>query len=152
MSGAGGESTSRSHSPINIIPHSEPESGDSKNDDDECRIPCSLIVRNVPIEVFQDEQVKSEFTNYITQYATPKNTIFLKSFRRVRFDFANASEAYHVRTRLSMFEFHGDILHVYFIQPETVSQTDRTIASTTATNRNPSATSLGSHLSESAES
>ena len=109
MSGAGGESTIRSHSPVNIIPNSEPESGDNKDDDEECRIPCSLIVRNVPIDVFQDEQVKSEFTNYITQYATPKNTIFLKSFRRVRFDFANASEAYHVRTRLSMFEFHAKV-------------------------------------------
>ena len=108
MSGAGGESTSRSHSPINIIPSSEPESGDNK-DDEECRIPCSLIVRNVPIEVFQNEQVKTEFTNYITQYAKPKNTIFLKSFRRVRFDFENASEAYHVRTRLSMFEFHAKV-------------------------------------------
>ena len=44
--------------------------------------------------------------------------------------------------------FHGDILHVYFIQPETITQTE----AKTVNNRNPSATSLGSHLSESAES
>jgi hypothetical protein len=130
---------------VNVIPDLEPEIGDKNDDDDDCRIPSSLIVRNVPIEVFQDEDVKTEFTNYITQYAVPKNTIFLKSFRRVRFDFASPNEAYHVRTRLSMFEFHGDILHVYFIQPETATQSDR--VTTTSNNRNPSATSLASHLS-----
>jgi len=113
-------------SPINIIPDLEPpasgESPHKQNTEDDCRIPCSLIVRNVPIEVFQDDEIQREFVNYIIQFAMPKNTIFLKSFRRVRFDFASASEAYHVRTRLSMFEFHGEILHVYFIQPESAAQ------------------------------
>ena len=99
-------------SPINVIPDLEPESGESphkQNIEDDCRIPCSLIVRNVPIDVFQDDEIQREFVNYIIQFATPKNTIFLKSFRRVRFDFANPSEAYHVRTRLSMFEFHAAV-------------------------------------------
>jgi hypothetical protein len=111
--------------PVNVIPDLEPESGESphkQNLEDDCRIPSSLIVRNVPIDVFQDDEIQQEFVNYIIQFATPKNTIFLKSFRRVRFDFGSASEAYHVRTRLSMFEFHGEILHVYFIQPESAAQ------------------------------
>ena len=92
---------------VNLIPDLEPEIGDKDVDEEASRIPCSLIVRNVPIEVFQDDSVKAEFTDKITQYATPRNTIYLKSFRRVRFDFSSPSEAYHVRTRLSMFEFHA---------------------------------------------
>lgn len=104
------------------------------------RIPCSLIVRNVPNEVFQDESVKAEFTAHITQYADPKNIIFLRSFRRVRFDFETPQEAYHVRTRLAMFKFRDDILHVYFIQPES-NQNSQNLGSPSLNQRN-SSTSL----------
>jgi len=107
---------------INIISHDTAAQSSDDEADMESRIPCSLIVRNVPTDVFQDDEVKEEFTAHITQYAPPKNIIFLKSFRRVRFDYATPLEAYHVRTRLAMFIFRGEILHVYFIQPEQNNQ------------------------------
>jgi len=116
-----GDSLGSRRSSLNYIMNGDSmddEAVDGPDDYTGSRIPCSLIVRNVPNEVFQDEAVKAEFTAHITQYAEPKNIIFLRSFRRVRFDFETPQEAYHVRTRLAMFQFHDDILHVYFIQPE----------------------------------
>ena len=81
-------------------------------------IPNTLIVRNVPKDLYSSDEMKQELSDYISQYAKPEKTIYLPSFRRVRMDFSTSKDAYYVRTRLSIFKFHDEILNIFFIQPE----------------------------------
>ena len=93
--------------------------------DDYEGIPTSLIVRNIPPELYNNDQMKEELTAEISKFATPKNTIYLPSFKRVRLDFATSQEAYYVRTRLSIFKFYDNVLNVFFIEPENLGTTEK---------------------------
>lgn len=92
------------------------------SDDEYDGIPTTLIVRNVPHALYSSDEMKQELIDHIAVYAKPKNVIYLPSFRRVRFDFNSSQEAFNVRTRLSILKFHGEILNVFFIQPDAKDQ------------------------------
>jgi len=85
-------------------------------DIDEEELPKSIIVTNVDLSVFDDETAKSEFESLFQDVETPLAFHYLRSFRRVRVDFASNLAAARAKDSLDMTPVGDNIIHCYFIQ------------------------------------
>lgn len=79
-----------------------------------------LIVTNVDSSVFSDDLTKSKFESLFTNYDPNVTFRYLKSFRRVRLDFANHQTAEIARSNLSEYRLGNTEFKCYsaqFIKP-----------------------------------
>lgn len=84
--------------------------------DNEEELPKSIIVTNVDLAVFDDETTKNEFESLFQDTETPLAFHYLRSFRRVRVDFASNLAASRAKHSLHMTPIGDNFIHCYFIQ------------------------------------
>lgn len=83
---------------------------------DECDLPNSIIVTNVPVEVFVDETQKKNFSSLFTGIEPDAHFDFLRSFRRVRVIFRSAKSATAAKLLTQHLTFCGNTLKAFFAQ------------------------------------
>lgn len=83
---------------------------------DECDLPNSIIVTNVPPEVFSDEEQKANFSSLFTEIESDAHFDFLRSFRRVRVIFRSAKSATAAKLLTQHLSFNGTTLKAFFAQ------------------------------------
>ncbi|VDK73048.1 unnamed protein product [Onchocerca ochengi] len=79
-------------------------------------LPNSIIVTNVPAEVFSVEQQKKNFSDLFTQIESSCHFDFLRSFRRVRIIFEKPESATAAKLLTQHLSFNGTILKSFFAQ------------------------------------
>ncbi|MFH4976821.1 hypothetical protein AB6A40_003530 [Gnathostoma spinigerum] len=83
----------------------------------ESDLPNAIIVTNVPMEVFSDDEQKSNFSSLFTQIETDCHFDFLRSFRRVRIIFHEPGNATAAKLLTEHLSFNGSTLRAFFAQP-----------------------------------
>lgn len=84
------------------------------NDKDD--LPTSIIIRNVPRELFDDEQLKENFNSMFSQISEDVRIDYLKSFARVRVVFIEPEHATAAKLIVEHHKFNGFELKPYFAQ------------------------------------
>lgn len=97
-------------------------SGSSTNNDDSSiniqsdELPKTLIVTNVDMTVFDNEDIKSNFETMFREFEQSATFHYLRSFRRVRIDFSSHLCASSAKANLDNTPLGDNIIHCYFIQ------------------------------------
>ncbi|EYB83995.1 hypothetical protein Y032_0324g2515 [Ancylostoma ceylanicum] len=84
-------------------------------------LPNSIIVTQVPEEVFTNPEYKQNFCQLFTQIEEDIHFDFLKSFRRVRVIFSTPESATAAKLIVQGFSFHGYELKAFLAQREASS-------------------------------
>ncbi|KHJ83013.1 hypothetical protein OESDEN_17292 [Oesophagostomum dentatum] len=79
-------------------------------------LPNSIIVTQVPEEVFTNPEYKQNFCQLFTQIEEDIHFDFLKSFRRVRVIFSTPESATAAKLIVQGFTFHGCQLKAFLAQ------------------------------------
>ncbi|KJH53076.1 Calcipressin [Dictyocaulus viviparus] len=79
-------------------------------------LPNSIIVTQVPEEVFTNPEYKQNFCQLFTQIEENIHFDFFKSFRRVRVIFSTPESATAAKLIVQGFSFHGHQLKAFFAQ------------------------------------
>ncbi|KAE9556212.1 hypothetical protein FO519_000551 [Halicephalobus sp. NKZ332] len=84
------------------------------NDKDD--LPTSIIIRNVPKELFDDENLKQNFASMFTQISENLRIDYLKGFQRVRVVFSEPEHATAAKLIIEHHKFNGVQLKPFFAQ------------------------------------
>ena len=99
--------------------------------DDLSDLPTALIVTNVPIGAFRDDEIQvrtldrrspktetmqHKFETLFKQFDDQLTLEYFKSFRRVRVRFSSAEAATAARLQCDMLSFHGNTLRCFYAQ------------------------------------
>nr|CAG4645872.1 EOG090X0FJX [Lynceus sp. MCZ IZ 141354] len=92
---------------------------DTKQDQVEAsnEAPTSIIVTSLPVSLFDNKELKTEFEALFRFYDPEAEFRYLKSFRRARVDCTNAAAASKARTHLHQTPLNGCHMNCYFSQP-----------------------------------
>uniref|UniRef100_A0A5S6QCI8 Calcipressin-2 n=1 Tax=Trichuris muris TaxID=70415 RepID=A0A5S6QCI8_TRIMR len=82
----------------------------------EIELPSSLIVTNLPMELFSSDQLKEEFEQLFKNTDETASFHYLSTFRRCRVQFRGADRATAARIHLDFTRFHGKVLRCFFSQ------------------------------------
>jgi len=96
------------------------EISDARENDNDLNVsslPNSLIITEVPQELFTDQQLKDEFEQLFRVYDSDIVVLYLKFFQRVRITFTSSYNALQARLNLHECQFHGTIFKTYFACP-----------------------------------
>lgn len=93
------------------------DSQDEQNEFDD--LPKSVIVTNIPSEVFGDEKLKKELEDLFRTFSDNITFHWLRSFKRLRVNYDSPVAAANARVRLHQFPFHNSAINCYFAQPVT---------------------------------
>lgn len=93
------------------------DSQDELNEFDD--LPKSVIVTNIPSEVFGDEKLKKELEDLFRTFSDNITFQWLRSFKRLRVNYDSPVVAANARVRLHQFPFHNSSINCYFAQPVT---------------------------------
>lgn len=88
----------------------------------ECDLPNSIIVTNVPSEVFSDGDQKANFSSLFTQIEPDAHFDFLRSFRRVRVIFHSAKSATAAKLLTQHLSFNGATMKAFFARRITLEE------------------------------
>ena len=94
---------------------------DDLNIDQEVEVDCtgevkSLIVTNVDLTVFTDSLAKTEFESRFLAFEEEIIFYYIRTFRRVRVDFASRSAAFAAKTELEAGLVGGNTVHCYWLR------------------------------------
>jgi|UniRef100_A0AC35GQZ2 hypothetical protein len=84
------------------------------NDKDD--LPTSIIIRDVPKELFDNAELKENFSSMFTQISENCRIDYLKGFHRVRVVFTEPEHATAAKLILEHHKFNGIQLQVFFAQ------------------------------------
>lgn len=79
-------------------------------------LPKAIIVKNVPKELFDDPQLKENFSNLFKQIDDNVRIDYLKGFQRVRVVFTEPEHATAAKLLVENFSFNGVRLKAFFAQ------------------------------------
>ena len=94
---------------------------DNLDIDQEVEVDCtgevkSLIVTNVDLTVFTDSLAKTEFESRFLAFEEEIIFYYIRTFRRVRVDFASRSAAFAAKTELEAGMVGGNTVHCYWLR------------------------------------
>ncbi|CAG5027946.1 unnamed protein product [Parnassius apollo] len=95
----------------------ESNSQDETNEFDD--LPKSVIVTNIPNDVFGDEKLKKELEDLFRTFSENITFQWLRSFKRLRVNYDSPLAAANARVQLHQFKFHNSYINCYFAQPVT---------------------------------
>lgn len=98
----------------------EQEQAREINDKDD--LPTSIIIRNVPKELFDDENLKQNFASMFTQISENVRIDYLKGFQRVRVVFTEPEHATAAKLIVEHHNFNGVQLKPFFAQVSLILQ------------------------------
>nr|CAG4637420.1 EOG090X0FJX [Ceriodaphnia reticulata]SVE73248.1 EOG090X0FJX [Ceriodaphnia reticulata] len=84
--------------------------------------PTSLIVTNLPKELFFQQELKTELEALFRTFEDSATFHYLRSFRRARVDFSNNSIATKARVHLHHTPFGDSVMNCFFGQPPIVNK------------------------------
>lgn len=79
-------------------------------------LPTSIIIRNVPKELFDDGSLKDNFSSMFTQISENARIDYLKGFQRVRVVFTEPEHATAAKLIVEHHKFNGIQLKAFFAQ------------------------------------
>lgn len=79
-------------------------------------LPTSIIIRNVPKELFEKEVLKENFSDMFKQIEPEVRIDFLKFFQRVRCVFKEPEHATAAKLLVEHHSFNGSQMKAYFAQ------------------------------------
>ncbi|XP_067124781.1 protein sarah [Centruroides vittatus] len=82
-------------------------------------IPTSLIITNVDISVYNDEEQKARFEALFRHFEEEATFQYFKSFRRARVNYSSPAFAAKARIHCHKQEMGDSIMNCYFAQPKT---------------------------------
>ncbi|KRZ90548.1 Calcipressin-2, partial [Trichinella sp. T8] len=92
--------------------------------DREIELPSSLIVTNVPAEVFQNLELKHQFEALFKEVDETATFHYLSTFKRCRVQFCSSERATAARIHLDFTSFFGSSLRCFFTQVFTPKSED----------------------------
>ncbi|CAK1585486.1 unnamed protein product [Parnassius mnemosyne] len=95
----------------------ESDSQDETNEFDD--LPKSVIVTNIPSDVFADEKLKKEVEDLFRTFSENITFQWLRSFKRLRVNYDSPLAAANARVQLHQYKFHNSHINCYFAQPVT---------------------------------
>ncbi|GBP42313.1 Protein sarah [Eumeta japonica] len=95
----------------------ESDAQDEVNDFDD--LPKSVIVTNIPSNVFTDEKLKKELEDLFKMFSENATFQWLRSFKRLRVNYDSPLAAANARIQLHQFQFQDKCINCYFAQPVT---------------------------------
>eukprot|EP00096_Caligus_rogercresseyi_P004402 TRINITY_DN18645_c0_g1_i1.p1 TRINITY_DN18645_c0_g1~~TRINITY_DN18645_c0_g1_i1.p1 ORF type:complete len:240 (-),score=79.28 TRINITY_DN18645_c0_g1_i1:482-1201(-) len=84
--------------------------------DEPPQLPKSLIVTNVDTNVFDNEDIKSNFENMFREFGQSATFHYLRSFRRIRIGYGNHVSASQAKATLHNTPVGSKVIHCYFLQ------------------------------------
>ncbi|XP_045523479.1 protein sarah [Pieris brassicae] len=97
--------------------HPDSDSHDELNEFDD--LPKSVIVTNIPSDVFSDDKLKKELEDLFRTFSDNITFQWLKSFKRLRVNYDSPLAAANARVQLHQYHFHSTYINCYFAQPVT---------------------------------
>ncbi|KAI5646036.1 calcipressin domain-containing protein [Phthorimaea operculella] len=82
-------------------------------------IPKSVIVTNIPTDVFGDDKLKKDLEDLFRTFSDNVTFQWLRSFRRLRVNYDSPLAAANARVQLHQYQFHNANINCYFAQPVT---------------------------------
>ena len=79
-------------------------------------LPTAIIIKNVPLELFNDDAIKSNFADLFYQLESDAHIDYLKSFQRVRVVFHAPEHATAARLLVEHHSFCGQTMQAFFAQ------------------------------------
>nr|CAG4651399.1 EOG090X0FJX [Simocephalus serrulatus]SVE94556.1 EOG090X0FJX [Simocephalus serrulatus] len=101
---------------------SEEEQKELSGETKENELPTSLIVTNLPQELFFQQELKTELEALFRTFDDTATFHYLRSFRRARVDFANNSIASKARVHLHHTPFGESVMNCFFGQAPFVNK------------------------------
>ncbi|ERL91115.1 hypothetical protein D910_08456 [Dendroctonus ponderosae] len=103
-----------------LLPEQDIDESQLYSEDDDLEgLPSSLIVTNIHESVFECPDKKREMENLFKIYDPEVTFHWLKSFRRLRVNFATPLAAVTARIQLHQYKFNDSVITCYFAQPVT---------------------------------
>nr|CAG4643559.1 EOG090X0FJX [Ilyocryptus agilis] len=91
-------------------------------DDAENALPTSLIITNLPNDLFSDQQLKNELEALFRTFDPTATFRYLRSFRRARVDLSSNALASKARHHLHHTPFGNSVMNCFFGHPPHVSK------------------------------
>ena len=82
-------------------------------------IPSSLIVANVPDDVFSSDDKKKSFEDLFRKFDSEAEFTYYRSFHRVWVRFMTSINAVNAKVELHKHELHGNVIGCYFLEIKT---------------------------------
>lgn len=82
-------------------------------------LPKSVIVTNIPTDVFSDEKLKKELEDLFRTFSDNITFQWLRSFKRLRVNYDSPLAAAGARMQLHQYKFYNSCINCYFAQPVT---------------------------------
>lgn len=79
-------------------------------------LPTSIIIRDVPTELYEDAKLKKNFSDIFTQIGPNVRIDYLKGFQRVRVVFTEPEHATAAKLLIEHHAFNGINMKAYFAQ------------------------------------